>query len=165
MSMMSWSTSRKEHISLPKSTYHNNCLLSSIVLQWKDTVWSKLHLVDYLLYSSGPEWERMFVNSLLPIKLVKINKYLTTKPYGLLHPLPILDHVWEDISMDFITALPNSNGKTTIWVLVNRLTKLTHFIPLPPKYLAAYLAVIFLITYTKYIAYQKLSSPIEMPFS
>lgn len=46
--------------------------------------------------------------------------------------------------MDFITNLPNSSGKTAIWVLVDRLSKFAHFIPLPPKYTAAYLASIFL---------------------
>jgi hypothetical protein len=32
--------------------------------------------------------------------------------------------------MDFITALPESDGYTQIWVIVDRLTKMTHFIPL-----------------------------------
>ncbi|KAL0342902.1 UNVERIFIED_CONTAM: Retrovirus-related Pol polyprotein from transposon [Sesamum angustifolium] len=49
------------------------------------------------------------------------NKYSSQAPYGLLHPLVIPDQVWEDISMDFITHLPSSAGKTTIWVVVDRL--------------------------------------------
>ncbi|MCH83963.1 transposon Tf2-1 polyprotein, partial [Trifolium medium] len=44
------------------------------------------------------------------------HKYSTQKPFGLLHPLPIPHQVWDDISMDFITHLPPSHGKTTIWV-------------------------------------------------
>jgi hypothetical protein len=32
--------------------------------------------------------------------------------------------------MDFITALPESDGYTQIWVIVDRLTKMAHFIPL-----------------------------------
>ncbi|KAL6496605.1 hypothetical protein OROGR_029863 [Orobanche gracilis] len=46
--------------------------------------------------------------------------------------------------MDFITHLPSSNGKSAIWVIVDRLSKFSHFIALPPKYTAAYLASIFL---------------------
>ncbi|GKC25637.1 putative reverse transcriptase domain-containing protein [Tanacetum coccineum] len=37
---------------------------------------------------------------------------------------------WERITMDFITKLPKTlNGHDTIWVIVDRLTKSTHFIP------------------------------------
>ncbi|KAL4569364.1 hypothetical protein LXL04_025000 [Taraxacum kok-saghyz] len=52
-------------------------------------------------------------------------KYPTHKPYGLLQPLPIPDGPWHDITMDFITHLPPSNGKTAIWVMVDRFT--SHF--------------------------------------
>ncbi|GJU97129.1 ty3-gypsy retrotransposon protein [Tanacetum coccineum] len=71
-------------------------------------------------------------------------KYSTHKPYGLLQALPIPNQVWEEISMDFITSLPPSNGKTAIWVIVDRLSKFAHFIALPPHYTAASLATIFL---------------------
>nr|GEU70257.1 hypothetical protein [Tanacetum cinerariifolium] len=42
-------------------------------------------------------------------------KYPTHKPYGLLQPLPTPSQMWYDITMDFITHFPSSNGKTTIW--------------------------------------------------
>nr|GEY60117.1 Ty3/gypsy retrotransposon protein [Tanacetum cinerariifolium] len=41
-------------------------------------------------------------------------KYSRQKPYGLLQTLPIPNQVWEEISMDFITNLPHSNGKSAI---------------------------------------------------
>jgi hypothetical protein len=50
--------------------------------------------------------------------------------YGLLQPLEIPYRPWTSISMDFITALPESDGYTQIWVIVDRLTKMAHFIPL-----------------------------------
>ncbi|OMO96556.1 reverse transcriptase [Corchorus capsularis] len=49
----------------------------------------------------------------------------------------------QDISMDFITSLPPSNGKTTIWVIVDRLSKYAHFIALPSSVTAASLAELF----------------------
>lgn len=68
----------------------------------------------------------------------------TQKPFGLLQPLPTPEYPWLDISMDFITSLPMSKGKTTIWVIVDRLSKYAHFIPLPSNYTAVALAAIFM---------------------
>ena len=65
------------------------------------------------------------------------------KPYGLLQPLPILEGPWVDISMDFITSLPQSKGKVAIWVIVDRFSKFAHFIALPRGYTAASLATTF----------------------
>ncbi|GKC87579.1 reverse transcriptase domain-containing protein [Tanacetum coccineum] len=52
------------------------------------------------------------------------------KPSGLLVQPKIRMWKWERITMDFITKLPKtSNGHGTIWVIIDRLTKSTHFIP------------------------------------
>nr|GEU33567.1 reverse transcriptase [Tanacetum cinerariifolium] len=51
-------------------------------------------------------------------------------------------HLWEEISMDFITNLPLSNGKSAIWVIVDRLSKFAHFIALLPHSTAASLATL-----------------------
>src|SRR5437588_7989111 len=50
-------------------------------------------------------------------------------PYGLLQPLEIPTKPWESISMDFVTDLPESEGYDAIWVVVDRLTKMAHFLP------------------------------------
>ncbi|KAI3510702.1 hypothetical protein L1887_17835 [Cichorium endivia] len=53
------------------------------------------------------------------------------KPFGLLQQLEIPKWKWEQISMDFITKLPRtSSGCDTIWVIVDRLTKSAHFLPI-----------------------------------
>jgi hypothetical protein len=57
------------------------------------------------------------------------------KPSGLLQPLPIPEWKWEDISMDFINRLPRTlKGNDLIWVIVDRLTKVVHFIPVRTTY-------------------------------
>lgn len=72
------------------------------------------------------------------------SKYLPQKPMGLLQPLPIPSQVWEDISMDFITHLPQISGKSMIWVIIDRLSKYAHFVALPGQFSATTLAPIFL---------------------
>ena len=57
------------------------------------------------------------------------SKAVRHAPYGLLHPNEIPDQPWQSIAMDFITDLPNSNGYDTILVVIDRLTKMSHFIP------------------------------------
>jgi hypothetical protein len=52
------------------------------------------------------------------------------KTAGVLQPLPIPSWKWEDISMDFIVGLPNTSQKhDSIWVIIDRLTKTAHFLP------------------------------------
>ena len=52
------------------------------------------------------------------------------RPAGLLQPLHIPVWKWDKISMDFIVGLPKTpNGHDSIWVIVDRLTKVAHFIP------------------------------------
>ena len=50
------------------------------------------------------------------------------RPYGLLRPLKIPKKPWTSISMDFIVDLPPSKEFDSIFVVVDRLTKMTHFV-------------------------------------
>ena len=58
------------------------------------------------------------------------NKAKCHKQYGLLSPLELPYAPWQSIAMDFITNLLLSNGCTELWVVINRFTKMPHFIPL-----------------------------------
>ena len=51
------------------------------------------------------------------------------KEAGLLRPLPILTKCWESVSMDFMTHLPESKGFDSIMVVVDRVSKMPHFVP------------------------------------
>ena len=75
-------------------------------------------------------------------------KVVHLKSTGLLQPLSILGWKWEKISMDFIVGLPTTQkGFNSIWVILDLLTKSTHFIPMrtnyrPHKYAEIYIAQI-----------------------
>jgi hypothetical protein len=63
------------------------------------------------------------------------------RPAGLLQPLKILEWKWEEITMDFIVGLPRTQkGYNSIWVVVDRLMKVAHFIPVNTTYSGARLA-------------------------
>lgn len=72
-------------------------------------------------------------------------KAIRQKSPGLLQPLTIPTWKWEDISMDFIVGLPTtSKGYDSIWVIVDRLTKSAHFIPVKTSYAVKKYAEIYL---------------------
>jgi hypothetical protein len=67
------------------------------------------------------------------------------RPIGLLQPLKIPEWKWEEIGIDFIVGLPHTQaGYDSIWVIVDQLTKVTHFIPVKITYSGARLAELYM---------------------
>ena len=77
------------------------------------------------------------------------NKFETINTPGLLQPLSIPIQRWEEISMDFITGLPKSKGKSVIMVVVDRLTKYAQFCALSHPFKASTIATTFMDTIQK----------------
>jgi hypothetical protein len=66
-------------------------------------------------------------------------------PVGLLQPLPIPEWKWETISMEFITRLPNlTKQNDVIMVVVEKLSKSAHFVPVKSTCKALDIANIFM---------------------
>jgi hypothetical protein len=78
-------------------------------------------------------WPRMdktiidYIQSCVECQKDKAARHLK---YGLLQPLELPYAPWRSIAMDFITDLPESSGCDQLWVVVDRFTKMAHFIPL-----------------------------------
>lgn len=64
----------------------------------------------------------------------QVTKIEHIHPPGLLDPIEVAPMAWAHISLDFIEALPKAQGKEVILVVVDRLTKYAHFIPLSHPY-------------------------------
>ncbi|MCI02057.1 transposon TF2-1 polyprotein, partial [Trifolium medium] len=71
-------------------------------------------------------------------------KVSNSVPAGLLQPLPIPNQVWDDVAMDFITGLPNSFGYSVIMVVIDRLTKYSHFVAQKTEYTSKSVAEAFM---------------------
>ncbi|GKE61206.1 putative reverse transcriptase domain-containing protein, partial [Tanacetum coccineum] len=110
----------------------------------KDLIMNELHKSKYSIHPGSDKmfhdleklywWPNMkskiatYVSKCLTCAKVKAEYQ---KPSGLLVQPEIPQWKWEKITMDFVTKLPKtSSGQDTIWVIVDRLTKSAHFLPM-----------------------------------
>jgi hypothetical protein len=83
-------------------------------------------------------------NFVFECDVCQCNKGETVKSPGTLQPLPIPPAIWRDMSMDFIVGLPKSSNKSVIMVVVDRLSKYSHFCPLQHPFIASNVAQFFM---------------------
>ncbi|KAL5733264.1 hypothetical protein ACOSQ2_032956 [Xanthoceras sorbifolium] len=83
-----------------------------------------------------------FVNRCMTCQRVKAEHQV---PSGLLQPISIPEWKWDRITMDFVTGLPLTRSKQdSIWVIVDRLTKSAHFLPVRTDYSLDRLAELYI---------------------
>jgi hypothetical protein len=83
-------------------------------------------------------------NFVTECEMCQCNKGETVKFLGTLQPLPIPPSIWKDFSMDYITGLPKSGNKSLIMVVVDHLSKYSHFCALQHPFTASTVAQLFM---------------------
>ncbi|CAN6580742.1 unnamed protein product [Malus baccata var. baccata] len=124
-------------------------------VELKKDIFDEAHISAYAMHSGSTK----MYHTIRPFyywpgmkrEIAKSVKVERKKPFGLMHPLPVPQWKWEDITMDFVYKLPHTrNGYDDIWVVVDRLTKSAHFIPVREKYSLSRLAELFISKIVKY---------------
>ena len=87
--------------------------------------WKTLELVSWNYW--WPQMSRYIGKYVSMCNMCLRTKTIKQPPTGELHPLLIPNTPWDTISVDFITELPESNGQDSIMVVVDSITKWSHF--------------------------------------
>jgi hypothetical protein len=91
-----------------------------------------------------PKMKNYVAEQIAACPICQISKTEKIQYPGLLEPLKIPQKKWSEVSMDFVEGLPMSKGKNVILVVVDRLTKYAHFLPLSHPYTVQSVADIFI---------------------
>ena len=87
-----------------------------------------MELVDQNFY--WPEMAKDIEDYIRSCEDCQKNKASRHKRHGALHPLELSYAPWDAISMDFFTQFPKSDGCSTVWVIVDRFSKMAYFVPI-----------------------------------
>ena len=77
-----------------------------------------------------PKMDERIIDLVRSCNICQKTKAARHQPYGLLSPLELPYPPWKSIAMDFITDLPESEDCDQLWVIIDRYTKMAHFLPL-----------------------------------
>jgi len=78
----------------------------------------------------GPKMDEQIIDFVRSCTECQKDKAARHQPYGMLQPLELAYSPWQSIAMDFITDLPLSDDCDQLWVVIDRFTKMAHFVPL-----------------------------------
>ncbi|KAF7821762.1 Retrotransposable element Tf2 [Senna tora] len=96
-----------------KELYANDADFAEVFVACEKKAFEKFYTVDGFLFKEN-----------------KIKAKSRVLPHGLYTPLPVPSEPWVDISMDFVLRLPwPKKGMDSIFVVVDRFSKMAHFIP------------------------------------
>jgi hypothetical protein len=86
------------------------------------------HLKNNFLWCGMKRDIAEYVAQCLSCQLVKAEHQ---RPAGELQPLDVPMWKWDQIAMDFVVGLPKApSGQDAIWVIIDKLTKSAHFLPI-----------------------------------
>jgi hypothetical protein len=85
------------------------------------------------------------LSSMLPLVTpIREMKSSINDPLEMLQPLQVPEWKWEEIAMNFVVGLPKTLfGYGSLWVTMDRLTKVAHFIPVKTTYTRPQLAELY----------------------
>ncbi|WMV39249.1 hypothetical protein MTR67_032634 [Solanum verrucosum] len=129
------------------STYHKEMyVITQAVAKWRQYLLGRRFTI-FTDQQSLKNLTNQMIQTLKQQKWLDLQRFKDRNqlPASLLQPLSIPYMGFEEITMDFITCLPSSKGKTTIITVVDRLSKYGHFIPLPSTFSAHIVAQAFVI--------------------
>ena len=149
---------RKEEAALPKEQERNQGTRKVVkvrdgLLYKKGMLWVPEKLIQGILESEHDTKVTRYMGQKKTIELVRRNFWWPTmnehiidfvrscrecqknkaarhQPYGLSSLLELLYTPWQSIAMDFIMELPMSEECDQLWVIIDRFTKMAHFLPL-----------------------------------
>jgi hypothetical protein len=104
----------------------------------RQQILDEAHLSRYSIHPKSTKMKIEIARYVARCDTYRRVKVVHMKAAGPLQSLLIPTWKWEDISMDFIVGLPRTaKGFDSIWVIIDRLKKITHFLPVRVKYTVA----------------------------